>query len=79
LIFFCFEFTVLVYLNAASKLREKVIVPVIGLEFSAPALAKGSLSQALACDAMGNGGGVKSDRQADRSNTTLQSEEKMQE
>lgn len=43
-IFFLFQCTVLVYLNAASKLREKAIVLLIGLEFSAPALAKGSPS-----------------------------------
>lgn len=42
--FFLFECTALVYLNAASKLREKAIVPLIGLEFSAPALAKGGPS-----------------------------------
>lgn len=39
--FFLFECAVLVYLNAASEQIEKAIVPLIGLEFSAPALAKG--------------------------------------
>lgn len=43
-IFIYFECTVLVYLNAASKLWEKAMVPLIGLEFSAAALAKGGPS-----------------------------------